>query len=145
MLTTNPKRIHLLGNGRHEEIEAGGVITPGMLLALNSSDKVVAHATATGWAERLFALEDALQGRAIDTNYAADDVVGVVVAEPGDVVYAWLQNGENVDIGDQLTSNGDGTLKEATSTNHRIAVALEAVDASDSDLDGNLRIKVRVI
>lgn len=139
-----PKRIHLLGDGRHEEAVAAGAITPGMLITQDNAGKVVAHGTAGGWAEKNFAVEDALQGKTIDDAYASGDRVSSVLCKPGDVVLAWLSGGENADTSEFLTSNGDGTLKVATSTDIRIAVPLENVDASDS-ADVNERIRVRIL
>jgi len=137
-----PKRIHLLGSGRHEEMRAAAAITPGMLLVMDADGKVVPHNSAAGPAEKAFALEDALQGRTIATDYAADELVAVVMASPGDVVYALLSGGEKVNPSSFLNSNGDGTL-QAGITN-AIAVALEAVDASDSN-NVNERIRVRIL
>jgi hypothetical protein len=139
-----PKRIHLLGDGRHEEIVAAGAIRPGALLVLTTAGKVTEHATAGGYAERLFALEDALQGKEISESYAADDVVGIVVAQPGDVVYAYLSWGEDVETGELLTSNGDGALKVATGSDKPIAVALEDLDLSDSE-SADERLRVRIL
>jgi hypothetical protein len=150
MSALRPHRIHLLGDGRHEEGIASGVIRPGDLLAVTNDDasaprlKYIRHADAGGVAERAFALEDALQGRSIDTNYADGEVVSLVLAEPGDVVFATLAVGENVETGDALTSNGDGTLK-VSSSDAPIAIALEAMDLSDSDTDGDTRIRVRIL
>lgn len=140
-----PKRIHLLGPGRHEEAYAAAALTPGHLLATNSDGKVLKHATAGGKAERLFALEDALQGRTINTAYAADELVGIVVAAPGDVVYAWLSEGENVTPASLLTSNGDGTLKVAGGSDEIIAKSMETLDKSDSGLEGDGRLVVRIL
>ncbi len=141
---STPKRIVLIGSdSRHEEALASAAITPGDLIEVISTGKVRRHATAGGVAERLFALEDALQGRAISTDYAADERVAIVVAQPGDVIYAQLSGGETAVIGSQLTSNGDGKLKVATGSNHVIAVAVEAVDSSDSnDVDEPIRVRV---
>lgn len=140
----NPTRIHLLGSGREEEFKAAGAIKPGHLIKIDSSGEAVVHATAGGPAEKLFAIEDALQGKTIAHSYADDDKVFAVLAAPGDVIYSWVSGGENIVIGDLLTSNGDGTLKEATGADIRIAVALEAVDASDSN-DVDERLKVRIL
>lgn len=150
MSKTAPTRIHLLGNGRHEEAVAAGAITPGMLIANQSTTdsggraKVAVHATAGGSSERAFALEDALQGRTISDAYASGELVGYVLAEPGDVVYAWLAAGENVTPADFLSSNGDGRLQKATSDDVKIAVPLEALDLSDSDAV-HTRIRVRLL
>ena len=140
----NPTRIHLLGTGRIEEADAAGTIKPGHLIELNTSGDVIAHASAGGYAEAAFALEDALQGNTIADNYASGDRVTFVLASKGDVVYAWISGDEDIAIGDKLTSNGDGTLKEATSTDIRLAVALEAVDSTDSN-DVDERIRVRIL
>lgn len=150
---TNPHRIHLLGDGRHEEDIAAAVIKPGHLLATTnegrqlpqSCGKVIPHNVAGGVCEAKFALEDALQGKTIADSYAIGDIVGNVMCNRGDVVYAWLSEGENATTDEFLTSNGDGTLKVAAGTDHRIAKALDNVDASDSGLEGDNRIRVRIL
>jgi hypothetical protein len=142
--TGTPTRIHLLGDGRLEEAIAAAAITPGHLIKLDSAAKVLVHATAGGYAEKAFALEDALQGYTIATAYALNDRVTYILAKAGDVVYAWLAGNETAVIGSLLTSNADGTLKVAGGTDVVIAVALEAVDATDSN-DVDERITVRVL
>lgn len=139
-----PKRIHLLGDGRHEEAVAAATITPGMLLLLNNAGKVIPHNSAGGWAEKAFALEDPLQGRTIANNYATNDITAIVMTNRGDVVYAWLAAGETAVIGSFLSSDGLGALEVATSTQQRLAVALEAVDLSDTSSVAT-RIRVRVL
>ena len=145
MPTESPKRIHLRGPyAVHEEARAGGAVRPGDLIDVASTGKVIKHPTAGGWAEKAFALEDALQGRDIDTNYAADELVSFTICKPGDIVYAWLSGGEVTTLDDFLTSNGDGAWKVAGSTDIRIAKALEVVNASDSN-DVDERIRVRIL
>lgn len=139
-----PKRIHLLGSGRYDEALAGAALTPGHLLAQNSSGKVIKHSGAGASAEKAFAMEDALQGRTIATAFAANEVVPIVRAAPGDHIYAWLAAGEAVTFDDLLTSNGDGTLKVATSTDIRVAAPLEEVDNSDTGAV-DVRIRVRIL
>lgn len=141
-----PNRIYLNGDGFHEEALANAAITPGNLVELMSTGKVRNHAEGGGIAERAFAEEDALQGRDIDTDYAANEVVSFVLAEPGDTVLAWLHGGEVAVIGSKLASAGDGTLLVIGSSEivQPLAVAIEAVDASDSGAVKN-RIRVRII
>lgn len=96
-----------------EEKAAAAAITPGMLLEKTSSDTVQAHSTAGGnCVPRMFALENELEGEGIDDDYAAAERVQVWFPKPGDIVNALLADGEDVDIGDYLESNGDGMLKE---------------------------------
>lgn len=142
-----PKRIHLLNSaqGRYEEGRGSGVIKPGMLLGNTSTaGQVIAHQSAATFAERNFALENALQGKTIDDNYADGDLVFIINANPGDVVYAWLAAGESVTPADSLTSNGDGTLKKASGTNYRVGVPLETVDNDATDAE-DVRIRVRIL
>jgi len=144
-----PARIHLKGSGRIDEALAAGVVRPGHLLRLNVDGDVVPHNIVLGQAERMFALEDALQGRAIATDYSSGELVSIVIANPGDEIYAWLAVGESVVPGDFLGSDGFGHLVAAdesgfTSNVDVIAVALETLDNSESG-DVNARIKVRVL
>lgn len=144
MAKTNPTTIHLAGQFRAEEGVAAAAVRPGDLVELTSADKVQKHSSSGGNAERAFAQEDALQGNDIDDNYALGDIVQYRIYEAGARVYAWLSGGENASIGSKLSSNGDGALKVESSTGKVVAVALEAIDASDSN-DVDERIRVRIV
>lgn len=129
-----PKRI-LVKNDEsitYDEALAGGTITPGMLITKNSSGKFIAHNSAGGACLPQFAIEDSLQGRTIGDDYVADELVRAVTAKPGDHVLAHIADGENIAIGDMLSSNGDGTLQKLAGTERPVARANEAVDASVS-------------
>lgn len=135
------------------EYPAGGEITPGQLIAVTSTGTVTAQNTAAGICQKMFALEDELQGRTIDDKYEQGDPVQCWVAIPGEHVYAWLADGEDVDEGDLLIAAGGGELKEAGTGSagdnvfqYPIAVALEAVDMSGSSgEDPSGRIRVRIL
>jgi len=142
---TRPTRIHLLGDGRHEEGVADTVITPGMLIALQNESRLIPHDQAGKPAELNFALEDALQGRTIEDDYAEGDLVGYVSCNKGDVVLAWLADGETVEDGDLLVSNGDGRLAKSGGSDSVLAVALEAHDLTESSNSTAARIRVRVL
>ena len=149
---------------------AAGTITPGMLLEINSDDKVVAHNSAgADVAPILFALEDGFQGNDIHDDYSALDRVQVMLCRPGDEVQAILDDGQDISIGDLLESNGNGQLvKFANDTIHtdsddstgftaytRVIVgqAIEAVDTSessavssgDSGIGYSKRILIRIV
>lgn len=136
--------------GRYDEGRAAGAITPGHLVKLNGDLQLIKQDAAGEQVERAFAIEDALQGKTIDDAYASGDLVRYWLANPGDEVYAWLSDGENVSAGDQLMSNGDGTLAALSNagtayTNAPVAVALEDVDLATGTAAADGRIKVRVI
>ena len=132
-----------------EELIANAAVTPGMLVEEMSTGKARAHATQDGNALPMFAVEDEMQGKIITENYAADDPIQCWIPQRGDQVYAILVSGQNVAIGEFLTSNGDGKLKAEPSLSSTgdvkplqvVGVATEAVNASVADA----RIIIRVI
>jgi hypothetical protein len=151
-----------------EEIIASAAITPGMLLERDSDNKVKPHSAAGQNAVRMFAVEDALQGKGINDAYASADPVQVWFPGRGDEVYAILVDGENVDEGDYVESNGDGKLKKHVSDvesfesaeagsitvypEQIVGQAVEAIDISDSsgaessgDLGYDKRIRVKIV
>lgn len=133
--------IRLKGDFRHEEDTGFGTIKPGMLVALynNAGARTVRpHPTAGGFAERSFAVEDALQGKTVDDAYTTGTVVSYAMVWSGAVVNALLKAGASYALGDQLMSAGDGTLKRVAdaesdeTASDPVAVVNEAIDLSDS-------------
>lgn len=145
MSTIKPHRIHLLGVGRHEEgVAAQADILPGMLLELNATGGIIKHNQNGGWAEKIIAIEDALQGKTIDDVYANESTVSYVVASPGDVCYVSLAAGEDVTQDEYLCSAGTGRFIVASGTKQRLCRAVESVDNNDSAAVP-VRIKVRFL
>ena len=137
-----------------EELTSTAVaLTPGMLLEVITGGYVRKHAASEGdITPPMFALEDELQGRGIDDDYAASSKIQVWIPGRGDRVYALLQNGQSVVAGDRLASGGDGTLIKYVSvngsvkSNQIVAIAMEAVDMSGSaGADPGGRIDVMII
>jgi len=124
-------QVHLIGTFRREEIVAAGTISPGHLVEEDSSGTCVVHSTAGGAAQRLIAEIDALQGNTLDDDYSSGDLCSMNVELPGNEVQMFLKAGENVAIGADLESAGDGTL-QAVTTGTPIATAREALDLSGS-------------
>lgn len=135
---SSENQVHLIGDFRREEALAAGTITPGHLIEEDSSGEFQVHSTEGGYAARLFAEVDALQGNTLDDDYSADDLVSANVELPGNEVQAFLAAGENVSIGDELISAGDGTLikngseTSGTTIKQIIGHAREAKDLSGS-------------
>ena len=115
-----------------------------MLLIIENTGTVKAHNLADQDAFPIFALEDELQGKGIDDAYAANAPVQCWIPYRGDIVNAILADGEKVDIGDPLTSDGYGRLKKHVTDTGSSAVpwtvypeqivgyAAEALDLSGS-------------
>jgi hypothetical protein len=122
-----------------EEFEANAAITPGMLVEVMSTGKLRAHATALGNAFPMFALEDELQGKGIDDDYAAGDQVQAWIPGRGDIVNALLRDEENVAIGDFVESDGEGRLRKY------VAEAVLSADAQEANTILEHRIVGQVV
>ena len=128
-------------------------VTPGYLIEVTSAGLVQAHSVAGGNCLPMFALEDELQGRGIDVNYAVSTKIQCWIPWRGDMVYAFLNDGETAVVGSFLESAGNGKLKVHVAdssgdilTEAIIAQAVEAVDMSGSTgEDPNGRIIVRIL
>lgn len=125
-----------------EELVAGGTITPGMLLDISATNTVTA-ATGAGTLP-VFALEDELQGKGIDNNYASGDPVQCWIPYRGDIVNAILKSNNKVVVGDGIASNGDGKVKKAGTSDTPIGFAVTAVDLTGSGAT-DARVLVRII
>jgi len=138
-------RVHSKGTYVHEEANAGAAgIYPGMLLKLNSSGNVVVHNIEGGRGEAMFAEEDALQGNTIETVYTSGQPVMLILPNKGSVVNAMIEDGQDISIGDELMSTGDGKLKKASdlesgeTLSQVIAIAVEACDLTGSNSSDTL-------
>ena len=152
-----------------EEYAAAAVITPGELLELTSAGTVQAHSVEGGNVLPMFALEDELQGKGIDDDYASGDRVQCWIPTRGDVVNAILEDGETISIGEAVESNGTGYVQaHAVDTydsddagsiygNQIVGISLEALDLSGSSGEGsagessvgtlgyNKRLQIRIV
>ena len=131
MTARDHNRIDLITSGRYEEAVAVGIVSPGMLMEMDSAGKVLAHSVAGGNAEgdeRLIAMGDSLQGKNVDQAYAVGDIVPFMIPKSGDVFAILLAAEENITAGDELTSKGDGLFKGGATTDNRMFEALETLD-----------------
>lgn len=135
-MSTN--RIHSKGTYTQEEYLAGEAgIYPGMLLELHSDNKVYRHSVENGRNEKMFALEDPLQGKTVADVYAIDSIVTVIIPNLGSEVWGLLEDAQDVVIGDWLVSRGNGLLKKEVDDSGSIdvfttGVVMEALDLSGS-------------
>jgi hypothetical protein len=150
-MATTANRIILAGADgvRFEEYIAGASLYPGHLIELYNAagtGKVRKNSDEGGFCERLFAIENALEGLTpgvaategitITTAYSSTERVFCAACKPGTVVYAYLKAGVSYAIGDKLTSGGDGTLIKTSSLSTTtelqdvVGVLTEALDLS---------------
>lgn len=137
-----PKKTVLKGDPIRKEGVAGAAVTPGQLVDFDDEGKKIPHSNTGGTAAKAFAAEQDFLGSNIDTPYSVGDQVQYNVFRPGDEVYAFLANGQNVKKGQYLESAGNGALK-ALDTGFAVGRAIESVDNSAGAEP--VRIKVEVL
>lgn len=139
------QKIHAIGSFRQIELLADtSGIYPGMLVEATATG-CQKHGTSVGFAERMFAQEDALQGGIVDTAYTVSTPVSIACELPGNLVRGLLLAGYNYTKGTKLFSDGAGRLRPTTgSPTQCIAVIVDAVDLSASGSVDTLTL-VRVV
>jgi hypothetical protein len=143
-MTSTRRVIALLGGPpvTNEETAAVEAITPGHLVML-SGGGVIKNTDDAANVARAFALERDEFGSDIDVPYAISDVVKVGVFCAGQRVYAFVASGENVAVGDYLTTDNAGRLtKTSVSAHIRIARAVEAINNSAGPGDARVRAEI---
>ena len=152
MAASTPKPILLEVNGSerpiYEAFAATATIKPGHILKRSSATQVTPIATADQVNTRMIAVEaataDDVATPAINQAYDSGDNVRFIFAQPGDLVWMWLKDGNVATIGSYLaTSATAGELDvEATNTDVRL-VGIAETAASPSGAAG--RVKVRIL
>jgi len=137
-------KIHQRGPFTAIELAAAAALSPGHLLEETSSKTLQKATLGAIGHERIFAQEDALQGKTTADAYAQNDMVQAYIELPGNRCLAMCHAGTNYTVGMRLSSNGDGTLKRLTvSSDFEIAVVVTANDLSVSGAVDSL-VEVRI-
>lgn len=134
-----------IDQGFIKEAEAGGTISPGDLVDLNSSGQVVALSATADFTLRVAlpkVVVDSTTGNNVTVDYSSGENVRYVTLTPGMEFHGRLGANEDIAIGDALESAGDGTITEpGTTPTEYIGDALEAVTTGGSDT-GWVRVEV---
>jgi len=153
MASTTEHTIFLSGaqsfniEGRVQEDLGAGTIYPGYLVEYDTNEYIAAHATGTGFQQRMVALENPFDDlnttAAIDSPYLTGDTVRFLYGQPGDLLYMYLATGTAVRGRSRLGSNGDGTLRVSATG----ADDLSVVGVPDEDLvcATATRLRVRIV
>ncbi len=142
-----PNTILLKGDPMVQEKDAGAIITPGELLAIDGSGNVIPHGTAGGNAvPKMVAYENDLIGNDIDDDYASGGRVRYLIPQAGDVLYMFLADTENVSEGDPLQCDGNGDLEAhvVNASYNEAIVGVAAEDLNNSAGGARARIRVRI-
>lgn len=139
------------GDGGHtidNEIVAGVVITPGMIIELyTDTDKAKwrPHASAAEMVSVVVALEKSLHNKTIDDTYAINDLVLAAHLRHGSEFYALVPSGQDISSGEFMQSNGDGKLKTASATTAAANVARFQARETIGAVTADTRCRVVVV
>jgi hypothetical protein len=118
-------RIDLLYTGQYEEARAAAQIRPGEVIAIDANGNAVPHAAAGVCYAVYVAIQGQKLGATVDTPYEIGDLVHYIIPKIGDVCAMLVESAETPDFDEFMTTTNSGTLKVATSTDHRIFQPLE--------------------
>jgi hypothetical protein len=140
----NPSTILLKGTlrARYEEYTSAGTITPGHLIEDDNTGKVIVHGTDGGAGEKIFAIEDALQGKTVADNYASGDLVRVHHAQLGDIVNAVLKASQTVTNDLPMCSAGDGSVRKTTATSDIVLARCQTVLTASVSTTTRVRLRI---
>lgn len=131
-LARSHNRIDLIVTGRYDELRAAAAVLPGTCLLENADSEVAPHGTAGVCYEVIVALHHQKKGKTVDDAWDIGDPVSVIYPAIGDVLAMVLESGQEVAPDDFLTVTATGTLKVATSTDHRLFRALDTKEGTGS-------------
>lgn len=137
------------------DLSTGTPILPGHLLMLNEDEELEQHDTAGADCEILVAVEDDFRGMTVDGDlpsdgvvaggegigYVAGDLVRYHIGRKGDVLQMILAASQSADPSKFATSNGDGTLKVASTD----AKKLKFMETLTTGVSETKFVKVRVV
>ncbi len=124
--------ILLKGRGVRKEGATAAILTPGELVQPNSAGTIAAHSVSGGRAAPSFLVENELLGSEITVDYVSGDNCVYETMSPGHEILALVPaSAAAIVIGDELESNGDGTLRliAADVAGVRAAVTFGLLDA----------------
>lgn len=124
-------------------ITAATTIKPGHLV-LTSSDQWINHNLAGDAGNyRIIDMDVIKQGLVTDTLDAGDSALAFVPV-PGQYYNVVLANSQTISKGDVITSNGDGTVKEATVTGATPDVVIGYADEAVTTSGATARLRIRI-
>jgi len=123
-------------------IASGETIKPGHLVLLDSSGEWKNHDSAGQGGDYCIADMNVIEQKSATETLTIGDTAPAFVPTPGETYNIVLADGETIAVGDPLTSNGDGTVKEAVTSggDEVLFYAREAVTTSGAT--GRIRARV---
>lgn len=120
MASDTPHRVRLRGRDDFvQEGVASATITPGDLVEISGTSSTVSEelqfqrqsTAAEVNGPIYFSIEYAMTGRGIDDDYSSGDALKYYPADRGEVYYGFHNTAEDIAVGDDLVTAGDGTVR----------------------------------
>jgi hypothetical protein len=132
-MARNTNTIRSKGPYIQDEAYTTEAVTPGQILQIDASETVGLNlepqvklcAETDVYVERMFAVEDGLQGKTVDDDYDADTLVTYIIPHRGSCVNARVAVATYA-AGDKLVQDGSGALIEASAVTPDVEVGATA-------------------
>ena len=121
-MARNTNTIRSKGPYIQDEAYTTEAVTPGQIIQIDDSELVGLNlepqvklcAETDVYVERAFAVEDGLQGKTVDDDYAIDTLLTYIIPQRGSCVNARVAHTATYAAGDKLVQDGSGNLTAAT-------------------------------
>lgn len=127
-----------------KNVASGQTPSPGALVVDDGSGEWTVHATA-GAGGQFYVLDlNIFEQKGVADAYAAGDRAGAFYPRDGETYNVILADSQTIGVGDALTSNADGSVKEATTTGATPDVVLFYAEEAITTSGSTARIRARV-
>lgn len=140
MAKARAQTILLVGDPIFGEAQAGGAITPGHLLLMNSAGRVIVHASQGAPASRMIARENDIAGDDLNHAYASGEKCLFFSAYPGCVAQV-RKAAATITRGQYVGTGANGVVIAATPTANNITQSLVGIALETSSAAGLIRVR----
>lgn len=127
----------------HVEGSAADAAAAGSLMALSNTGLALSSAAATAFGILpLFADKDQMRGRSVDDPWTAGENMVAIQGRSGEFLNVLVADGQDLDVGTPLVSDGNGVLTAGTGAGTQNALAISDEDITTS---GVTLVRVRIV
>ena len=144
MAKDNPETILLKGMPMIKEGQTDEKLSPGHVVEFGGTKEIQKQATAQqANARKAIALENDLEGKTINDEYAVDALVKYALCYSGCEMYVRVAAAAPAIVkNDKLELKGDGTVRKQTNNGVTFAYALEALDNSTGTKETFIKVEI---
>ena len=141
---SDPETIILKGTPIFKEGKTDEKLSPGHIIEIGGTEDIQKQSTAQQDCQRNIVVENDLDGKTIEDEYAANARVFYGTCQPGVEVLARVAAAAPaITKGNFLEAKGDGTVRKLTAGGTAIGIALEALDNTAGTKEVFIQMEVK--